>query len=139
MGVNSKDIIYEFHKKQDEGDVILRKMFYENMVIKDGVAYAILTSKMYKAAGTEGLSDFANELLNMSGVKIAFLIKQKQKNTFTVSLRSKQGYNVSKIAEKYGGGGHIQAAGLSFVGAPVKHSKLIFEDCCLEINEKECF
>lgn len=50
--------------------------------------------------------------LKVDSVEAAVLIKEKG-NGVKVSLRSKEYVDVRKIAEKFGGGGHIRAAGLS--------------------------
>ena len=76
-----------------------------------------------------------NELLNIDNNKFAYIIKQKEKNTYTVSLRSKVGFNVAKIASKFGGGGHEQASGFSFVGSPTKYAKQIFDECLKQTEE----
>jgi len=57
---------------------------------------------------TDGLIEYLGIL---KPVSVYFLVKEKQKNTFTVSLRSKFNVDVSKIASFYGGGGHMRAAG----------------------------
>ncbi len=56
---------------------------------------------------TEGFIDLIRVI---DGVDVAFLISEKGKNFCRVSMRSK-GVDVSKIANKLGGGGHIRAAG----------------------------
>jgi phosphoesterase RecJ-like protein len=50
------------------------------------------------------------------GVEVGILVKEKIKGKFRISLRSSGRINVSEIAEKFGGGGHIQAAGCSIDG-----------------------
>jgi phosphoesterase RecJ-like protein len=52
----------------------------------------------------------------VEGVEIGLLVKEKEKGKFRISLRSSGRVNVSDIAEKFGGGGHIQAAGCSIDG-----------------------
>ena len=39
-----------------------------------------------------------------------------RRDTFKVSTRSREVADVSKVAVKYGGGGHIRAAGFSMTG-----------------------
>ena len=56
---------------------------------------------------TEGFIDFVRVI---EGVEIAVLIKCMDENFCRVSVRSK-GLDVSKVAMKFGGGGHIRAAG----------------------------
>lgn len=137
LGADTKHIIFEQKKHQSLEDITLRKLLYSNMTIKNKVAYMIFTNKITDEAGTDNTKPYVTELLNVANNKFAFVINQKEKNTYTVSIRCKEGYNACEIAQKYGGGGHIQAAGLSFVGAPVKHAKMIYNDCIKQIKDRE--
>lgn len=56
---------------------------------------------------TEGLVDLIRVI---DGVDVAFLLTFKEKNIYRVSMRSK-GVEVSDIARRLGGGGHVRAAG----------------------------
>ena len=67
---------------------------------------------------TEGFIDFVRVI---EGVDIAVLIKCMDENFCRVSVRSK-GLDVSKVAMKFGGGGHIRAAGFS-VNKPLAEAK----------------
>lgn len=59
---------------------------------------------------TEGFVDLIRVI---DTVEVAFVLQFKEKNIVRASLRSK-GVNVSEIAKKLGGGGHIRAAGCTF-------------------------
>ncbi len=67
---------------------------------------------------TEGFIDFVRVI---EGVDIAVLVKCMDENFCRVSVRSK-GLDVSKVAMKFGGGGHIRAAGFS-VKKPLAEAK----------------
>ena len=67
---------------------------------------------------TEGFIDFVRVI---EGVDIAVLVKCMDENFCRVSVRSK-GIDVSKVAMKFGGGGHIRAAGFS-VKKPLEEAK----------------
>lgn len=58
-------------------------------------------------ADTEGLIDYP---MTVKGVQVAVCMSQQSGTSFKVSFRSK-GPDVSKIAGKFGGGGHILASG----------------------------
>ncbi|MBR3722788.1 MAG: bifunctional oligoribonuclease/PAP phosphatase NrnA [Selenomonadaceae bacterium] len=60
-----------------------------------------------KAETTEG---FIDQIRIIEGVDIAVLLKCKKAGECRVSMRSK-GKDVAKIAESFGGGGHVRAAG----------------------------
>lgn len=47
----------------------------------------------------------------VAGVEIALVFKEREENKISVSMRSKTYADVQKIAAKFGGGGHVRAAG----------------------------
>ncbi|SFC73893.1 DHH family phosphoesterase [Clostridium uliginosum] len=55
-------------------------------------------------------SDIISIGLGIKGVEVALLLKESEKG-IKVSLRSKNNVDVRKVAECYGGGGHMKAAG----------------------------
>jgi len=55
----------------------------------------------------------ANELLDISGIKASFVLTEYE-NKIYMSARSIDEVNVQIIAEKLGGGGHINSAGAQF-------------------------
>ena len=59
----------------------------------------------------EGFIDYPRSLHT---VDVAVFVKALKGNTVSVSLRSKGNYDVAKIAEKFGGGGHRNASGFRF-------------------------
>src|ERR1039457_4330331 len=61
----------------------------------------------------EGLVNYA---LSMAGVQVAIFFRELPDRRYRVSLRSKGAVNVSKVAESFGGGGHICASGCSIEG-----------------------
>ena len=79
------------------------KMFYDNKVAGMFLDYA--TAQTFDS--TEG---FIDEIRVIDTVDVAFLITEKAPNFCRVSMRSKS-VDVSKVAAKLGGGGHIRAAG----------------------------
>jgi phosphoesterase RecJ-like protein len=65
------------------------------------------------AADTE---DLVNECLKIVGTKAAFIAIEQPTKSVKVSFRSRLGTNVAEIAERFGGGGHKQAAGAMIPG-----------------------
>lgn len=62
---------------------------------------------------TEGIVNYP---LSVEGVQICAFFREEGERFFRVSLRSKGEANVSVVAERFGGGGHRNAAGLSIEG-----------------------
>jgi phosphoesterase RecJ-like protein len=62
---------------------------------------------------TEDITTLARSI---RGVEMVLFIKEMAADTFRVSLRSKGRSNAASVAEHFGGGGHVHAAGFTAVG-----------------------
>ncbi|WP_293445550.1 bifunctional oligoribonuclease/PAP phosphatase NrnA [Persephonella sp.] len=87
---------------------------------------------------TEGFVNFARSI---EGVEVAFIMIQKPDlETWRVSLRGKGRINVQKIAKRFGGGGHRDAAGCRIKGSEreVKQKLIeaIKEEIDMQLKEK---
>lgn len=65
----------------------------------------------------EDLEGIVNYPRNIEGVEVGILFKQVNDNVVKVSLRSGDRVNVAAVAQSFGGGGHIRAAGCRVEGA----------------------
>lgn len=66
-----------------------------------------------KEIDTEDITTLARSI---KGVDMVLFFKQIKKNVFRISLRSKGRANAAFIAEYFGGGGHVHAAGFTVTG-----------------------
>ena len=72
------------------------------------VAGMFINRELFKEIDTtEGLIDLIRVI---DGVDVAFLLTEKERDICRISMRSK-GVEVSEIARRLGGGGHVRAAG----------------------------
>jgi phosphoesterase RecJ-like protein len=72
---------------------------------------------MYEAGASEEDSDgIVNQALSVDEVEAVAFFKELASGVYRVSLRSKGKYNVAKVAETFGGGGHKNAAGCRIEG-----------------------
>lgn len=62
------------------------------------------------------LDGIVNQLRVTKDVEVAVFLYETGDGTFKVSTRSREVADVSTVAVKYGGGGHIRAAGFSMTG-----------------------
>ncbi len=76
--------------------------------------FDFLNSDTGKKVDTEG---FVNYPLSINGVEVAFLIQEPVKDQVRVSLRSKTDFDVNKLAQLFGGGGHPRASGCRIKGS----------------------
>ena len=67
-------------------------------------------------AAEEDCEGVANYALGIDGVEVAAFFRESPDGRFRVSLRSKGGINVARIAETFGGGGHTCASGHAIDG-----------------------
>jgi phosphoesterase RecJ-like protein len=80
-----------------------------------------LESLNLREIDTEDITTLARSI---KGVDIVLFFKEMDKDTFRVSLRSKGDANSAMVAEHFGGGGHLHAAGFTVTG---KYEQLIKE------------
>lgn len=92
-----------------------------------------ITNDMFKELGIEDTdtSEIASLGLKINSVEVAVVLKEAKDGT-KISFRSKSFVDVRKVAEIYGGGGHIKAA-----GAFLKTSIYEVEDIIKTVLEKE--
>ncbi|PKN77439.1 MAG: DHH family phosphoesterase [Deltaproteobacteria bacterium HGW-Deltaproteobacteria-10] len=86
--------------------------------LKMKVGSLVVTHKMLQEAGAsmEHLEGFVDIPRAVQGIEISVLYSQLNGNSFKLSLRSKGQVNVEKVAKKFGGGGHVNAAACRIEG-----------------------
>jgi phosphoesterase RecJ-like protein len=82
------------------------------------LAWIWVTQDQMEHAGAkeEDCEGLVNYVLSIQDVEVAAFFRELPDQRFRVSLRSKGQLNVAAIAEKFGGGGHECASGLSVDG-----------------------
>jgi phosphoesterase RecJ-like protein len=110
------------------------KALYENYPIKrlkllahslstlqrdDELAWITVTYDMYKATGSDDqdTEEIANYPRMIKGVEVSVFFRELNNGSIKVSFRSKDKVNVAAIAERFGGGGHINASGCTVKGS----------------------
>ena len=111
----------------------VRKMFRDDMESYRAKAEAMRMAEVYReqyaiaecpsdiASPTVLAAQTANELLDINGIKASFVLTVYDGRIF-LSARSIDEVNVHIIAEKLGGGGHINSAGAQFEHTNVKEA-----------------
>ncbi len=109
--LNKKLMLEKDYKRQLlSAKCIMNMEFFEN-----GEISVVTVSNEYAKDNDikeEDLNGLAQIPRTVSGVEVGVLISEVNKGTVKVSLRSDERVDVSKIAEKFGGGGHIRASGI---------------------------
>jgi phosphoesterase RecJ-like protein len=82
--------------------------------VSDGaLVWAELRQKDFERTGSidADADPVPEKLQSIQGVKIAILFRETKDKKWRISFRSKNGLNVAHLAEIFGGGGHLNAAG----------------------------
>jgi len=129
LGVNPNHVSTEIYH-----NMRLQKLYLENAVMSTTISVcggkglvALLKKSMLEETGameeeTEGL---AEKLRSFRGVEVSVFLREIENGKTRGSLRSKSSYDVAALAQKYGGGGHIRAAGFTSDQAPEQLRKEI--------------
>lgn len=110
-----------YYEKTYLQNLVLARILLESKLHMDGkVISGFINMKAMAEMGVTG-KDFdgvINQLRITKGVDCAIFMYQINAVTYKVSLRSKKIVDVSKVAEHFGGGGHVRAAGFYCKGEP---------------------
>lgn len=98
------------------------KLYFNNKLAVVKVTRKMLEDLGAKMEDTEGIVSFIREIRD---VEIAILLKEFNENEIKVSMRSKTFADVSAICDKFGGGGHIRAAGCTINSSIATSEELI--------------
>ena len=115
--------LYNSLYRQDSKDLRYRSVIYQNFQFDGLVSYVCVTKKMYEELGMnqQEAGGTVNLLALLDDHPIWAAFTEQEDGIIRGELRSNGHYNVQKVAVKFGGGGHIPAAGLrlkSFTQVP---------------------
>lgn len=131
------DIYRKIYSSKDFKRIKLSGLVIESMrLILGGKAVIMfITMDMLKKLDAKlgGTSDIINIGMEIDSIDAGILIKETEEG-LKVSLRSKYLFDVSKIASKFGGGGHVRAAGLTLKTTLEEGEKLLTEAFAEELE-----
>lgn len=117
LGVNNNKIVTEFFKTKSYQRIkILGKALSEMKFNKEKklvyfyLPYSFLQEIKGTKDDTEGIVE---EMLNLSESEVSLFLREDENGKIKGSMRSKRDKDVNKIANIFGGGGHIKAAGFT--------------------------
>ena len=132
IGIDAADINHRLFSSKSK-EQIKAEGFIASKTETDGtgrIAYATLTLDELNSLGlkTEHFETAIDVIRSLRGVEISFFLRETDSGKYKASLRSTE-KNVAAIAKKFGGGGHIRAAGcsLSAISIDEAHS-MLFEE-----------
>ncbi|MBN2327588.1 MAG: bifunctional oligoribonuclease/PAP phosphatase NrnA [Candidatus Omnitrophica bacterium] len=95
---------------------------------KVGVMYT--TCDMFQQAEADPIDDdgFIDFVRSVEGVRIGVYLREENEGVVKVSWRAKGDNNVVASAHKFGGGGHLRAAGATILGSLAEVKQLVLQD-----------
>ncbi|NTV98029.1 MAG: bifunctional oligoribonuclease/PAP phosphatase NrnA [Chlorobiaceae bacterium] len=109
-------------------------------LLDDGIiSWLFISQEMIKATGSRMFDTdlIIRYLLSVPSVKLAVLIVEMPDGRTKASFRSRGRIYVNQLAKKYGGGGHMNAAGCLFQFSSDKARKVLLEDVRIFLKKQE--
>lgn len=135
-GVDAPKLITDtYYEKTFVQNKIMGKALDISRLLEDGkYIYSVITKEIMDAYGAtpKDLDAIVSQLKVTKGVEVAIFLYQTGEDEFKVSLRSKNEWDVSRVAVTFGGGGHVKAAGVTMKGTKEE----ILEKLIKELNQQ---
>lgn len=114
-------LVKNFYQRYSIFDLKIIEEFIKNLKLEnqEKIVWTAVDFQTYKKwqYPIDGKEFFIDNLLqNLKEAKLGILFLEEKKGLVRVSFRSKGEIDVSKLAEKFGGGGHKTAAGCTVLG-----------------------
>lgn len=139
-GIDGPKIIEKtFFEKTYAQNQVLGKALLESIRLMDGkIIFSYITKKSMNFFGVKAkdLEGIVSQLRVTSGVEVAIFLYELECGEVKVSLRSRESVDVSKVAQYFGGGGHVRAAGLTFRGTVHDAVNNIVGQIALQLEEE---
>ena len=140
MGVEFTKIINtSFYEKSYVQNQILGRALLESVVFYHGSCiFSALKLKDldFYGVGPSDLGGIVDQLIVTEGIRCAIFLYEIGQQKFKVSMRSKEGIDVSQVAMHFGGGGHIRAAGCEMMGSVYDVINNLSARIALQIGEE---
>jgi phosphoesterase RecJ-like protein len=110
-----------FRKTYEQNRVLGHVLEGARLTDGGGLIFGVLTGEAREACGVsvKDLDGIVDQLRVTEGVEAAaFIYETMTPGEFKVSMRANQSLNVASVALRFGGGGHIKAAGCTLNGDP---------------------
>ncbi len=141
-GVSCTDILNRlYHSRSFRESRTLSLVLRKARLYKDGIVMAALESRDFKKLGAapEDAEGTVGSLAEISEARVAVLLKETEDGTIRVSLRSvgEDSADVAAVARRFGGGGHIKAAGCTLKGPMLLAKQSLLQAVRDEIAARE--
>lgn len=122
-GARPSHLHEQLFERNTLGRLKLTGLILDRLTVTAGgrIAHSAIFKGDYEQTGSRppDSEDLINYTMSLAGVTIGLLFMEQLRGGIKISFRSRGQVNVSKLAERFGGGGHPQAAGAT-VQAPLE-------------------
>ncbi len=108
-----------FDQKTKEQFIAERYIFDSlEFYLKDKLAIIYVTLEVLEKSGADDslIDGIAGIPKQIEGVLVGATFRQKEEETFKISVRTEAGIDASLLCKRFGGGGHVNAAGCTLKG-----------------------
>jgi phosphoesterase RecJ-like protein len=121
LGVSGNDLADHLLEKMTMAKLKLLQIALNRLTFTDNleIGWVFIGKDDLRNTGAvpEDLEGIVNYALNVDGVEVGILFKEAEDGSVKASLRSAGKANVAAIAQLFGGGGHVRAAGCRLEGS----------------------
>ncbi|MBQ2676561.1 MAG: DHH family phosphoesterase [Clostridia bacterium] len=132
LGIDSGEINRIMFDTKSKSRVMIEKMAMENMIFtaEDKCALICITKKMREMSDAkddelEGITALPRQI---EGVIIGITMRERENDTYKISVRTHEPIDASAFCAKFGGGGHIRAGGCEIKGKYDDVAKLLLSE-----------
>lgn len=123
LGADKDKIIYHIYRNISFSEVKIWGKIIENMQIdrEHRFVWSVVPVSIYKDfVGADSVKEDAANLFFpiVKETDFGMIMEERENDVLSVSFRSRSGFDVSKVAEEVGGGGHKAASGARIEGIP---------------------
>lgn len=117
-GVSLPDVVARTLNSKPYRAIALWQRALASVQLADGLISGVITREDWETVGYDDTSDggLIGYLIATDEARAAVVYKERDDGRIEISLRSKPGVDVSKVAVTLGGGGHTQASGATIDG-----------------------
>lgn len=131
-GIDFSGISYMLNNSITEEKLKLIATAIDNMEVYENgkIRFSFVDYETIKRIGVdeEDAEGMTNYLRNVKGTDVAIYVRGKSDGSLKVSLRASENVDVSEVAIKFGGGGHMRAAGYTMKEPFEVGKKLVIDE-----------
>lgn len=127
-GARRDEIVQNIYQKNSPNFYrILGDVLNHIEIVDDKISVAVVSYDMLNKYGIsyDGIDPITPYTRDIDGVELGIFIKERNPGEIKVSLRSKNYIDCTKIAEVFGGGGHVRASGLTIRDKDIDTAKTL--------------